>query len=363
MLVVVVIFIAFAAVVAIFIRLPRFGSKSTGARLAAIKQSANYRDGAFQNQSPTPSLTDGATYSSVMKEFFFMRNKRVMPEHPIPSVKTDLLSLNRNEDVLVWFGHSSYFIQIDGKRILVDPVLSGHASPFSFTTKACPGADRYKPEDIPDIDYLFITHDHWDHLDYKAITALKSKIKQVVTSLGTGAHLERWGYDKNIVKEKDWYNEIVLGDGFTVHTVPGRHFSGRGFKRNQAMWCAFALKTPTMNIFIGGDSGYDKHFAEAGKMYGPFDLVILECGQYSKNWKHIHMLPAEVLQAARDLDAKRLLPVHSSKFALSTHDWDAPLKTLTELNKQEHVNIITPMIGEQVNLKDTAQKFSAWWEG
>ncbi len=363
MLVVVVIIIAFVAAVAIFIRLPRFGSKPSAARLAAIKQSPNYKDGAFQNQSPTPSLTDGATYSSVMKEFFFMRNKRVMPELPIPSVKTDLLSLNRNEDVLVWFGHSSYFIQIDGKRLLVDPVLSGHASPFSFTTKAFPGSDRYKPEDIPDIDYLFITHDHWDHLDYKAITALKPNIKQVVTSLGTGAHLERWGYDKNIILEKDWYNEIVLGDGFTVHTVPGRHFSGRGFKRNQAMWCAFALKTPTMNIFIGGDSGYDKHFAEAGKMYGPFDLAILECGQYSKNWKHIHMLPAEVLQAARDLDAKRLLPVHSSKFALSTHDWDAPLKTLTELNKQEHVNMITPMIGAQVNLKDTAQKFSAWWEG
>ncbi len=362
MLIALVIIIAFVAVVAIFMRLPRFGSKPSGERLALIKQSPNYRDGAFQNQSPTPSLTDGATYSSVIKEFFFMRNKNVTPPHPLPSVKTDLLSLDRNEDVLVWFGHSSYFMQVDGKRILVDPVLSGHASPFSFTTKAFPGTDRYEPEDIPEIDYLFISHDHWDHLDHEAITQLKPKIKQVITSLGTGAHLERWGYDKNRIIEKDWYQEIALGDGFTVHTVPGRHFSGRTFKRNQSLWCAFALKTPTMNIFIGGDSGYDKHFAEAGKMYGPFDLAILECGQYSKNWKHIHMMPNEVLLAAKDLKAIRLLPVHSSKFALSTHDWDAPLKTLTELNKQEHLNMITPMIGERVELNDASQQFGKWWE-
>ena len=361
-IVILVIVITLVSGVAIFMRLPLFGSKPAGARLQQIKQSPNYRDGAFQNQSETPSLTDGATYGSVMKEFFLERNKSVEPPRPIPSTKTDLLSLGRNEDVLVWMGHSSYFLQVDGKRILVDPVLSGHASPFSFTTRAFPGADRYKPADIPEIDYLFISHDHWDHLDNKAMKALKPKIKQVITSLGTGAHLERWGYNQDIITEKDWYQEITLGDGFVVHTVPGRHFSGRGFKRNQAMWCAFSLKTPAMNIFIGGDSGYDKHFAEAGKMYGPFDLAILECGQYSKNWKHIHMLPNEVLQAARDLNAKRLLPVHSSKFALSTHDWDAPLKTLTELNKKEGVNMITPMIGERVELKNMAQQFSRWWE-
>ncbi len=353
--------LTFIATVVIFMRLPLFGSKPSGGRLELIQQSPNYRNGAFQNQSETPSLTDGATYASVMREFFLERKKSVAPPQQLPSMKTDLLLLDRKDEVLVWFGHSSYFMQVDGKRILVDPVLSGHASPFSFTTKAFPGSDRYTPADIPEIDYLFISHDHWDHLDYKAMKALKPKIKQVICSLGTGAHLERWGYDKRIILEKDWYQEITLGNGFVAHTVPARHFSGRGFKRNMAMWTSFALKTPSMNIFIGGDSGYDKHFAEAGSTYGPFDLAILECGQYSKNWKHIHMLPDEVLQAAKDLNAKRLLPVHSSKFALSTHDWDAPLSTLTELNKKEGVSMVTPMIGERVDLKDMGQEFSKWW--
>ena len=362
MLIILFIIIAFIATTAIVIRMPKFGSKPSGARLELIKKSSNYKDGAFQNQSITPSFTEGATFFSVMKEFMFGKNKRGIPADPIPSVKTDLLHLRADQDILIWFGHSSYFMQVDGKRILVDPVFSGHASPFSFTTKAFPGADRYTPADMPEIDYLFISHDHWDHLDHKAIIALKPKIKKIICSLGTGEHLERWGFDKNIIIEKDWNQQIILGDGFVAHTVPARHFSGRGFKRNQAMWTSYALKTPTMNIFIGGDSGYDKHFAEAGKTYGPFDLAILENGQYNKSWKYIHMIPAEVLQAARDLNARRLLPVHSSKFKLGNHDWDEPLKTITALNT-DNQSILTPMIGQQVNLKDTTQQFTHWWEG
>ena len=362
MLITLVIIIAFVAAVAVFIRIPRFGRKPSAARLELIKKSPNYKNGAFQNQSPTPSLTEGATFFSVLKEFMFGKNKRAIPTDPIPSVKTDLLHLSTDQDILVWFGHSSYFMQVNGKRILVDPVFSGHASPFSFTTKAFPGADRYTPADMPEIDYLFISHDHWDHLDHKAVIALKPKIKKIICSLGTGEHLERWGFDKSIIIEKDWNQQIILGDGFVVHTVPARHFSGRGFKRNQAMWTSYALKTPTMNIFIGGDSGYDKHFAEAGKTYGPFDLAILENGQYNKSWKYIHMIPAEVLQAARDLNARRLLPVHSSKFKLGNHEWDEPLKTITALNTANQ-SILTPMIGQQVNLKDPTQQFTHWWEG
>jgi L-ascorbate metabolism protein UlaG (beta-lactamase superfamily) len=192
---------------------------------------------------------------------------------------------------------------------------------------------------------------------------MKPKIKKVICSLGTGEHLEYWGFDKDIIVEKDWNENIPLDSGFVAHTTPARHFSGRGFKRNQALWTSFVLKTPSMNLFIGGDSGYDTYFAEIGRTFGEFDLVILENGQYDKKWKYIHMMPEDVLQAAFDLKAKSLLPVHSSKFAIANHPWDDPLSEVSRLNKDPNLRLITPMIGEQVNLKDTTQQFSQWWEG
>lgn len=344
------------------ITMKRFGRMPKGERLAKIKQSPNFRDGAFQNQSVTPQLTDGATYGKIMKEFLFGRPQRSKPIGEIPSLKTDLLNLDRDENILVWFGHSSYFMQIEGKRILVDPVLSGSASPFSFTTKAFKGADRYTTDDLPDIDYLFLSHDHYDHLDYKTIVKLKSKVRKVICGLGTGEHLEYWGYDHDKITEKDWNEKFDPEPGWTVHTVPARHFSGRWFKRNQALWTSFVLQTPKLRIFIGGDSGYDKHFAEIGNSFGGFDLAIMENGQYNKNWKHIHLMPHEILEAAKDLKAKRIFPVHSSKFVLGNHAWDAPLELITENNKKENLKIITPMIGEKVDLNNPEQLFAHWWK-
>ncbi|MEO8403754.1 MAG: MBL fold metallo-hydrolase [Chitinophagaceae bacterium] len=285
---------------------PSFGSRPASERLDRIQQSPNYREGQFQNLSNTPALTEGASYYSIMKEFFFEKKKRNKPAGILPSVKTDLLNLDPSENILVWFGHSSYFMQVDGKKILVDPVFSGNASPVNFTTKSFPGSDVYTAEEMPVIDYLFITHDHWDHLDYKTVTRLKPKVKKVITGLGTAAHLERWGYERSLIIEKDWNEEIALDNGFTVNTSPARHFSGRGFKRNGAIWMSFVLRTPSLKIYIGGDSGYDAHFKKIGDQYGPFDLAILEDGQYDKNWKYIHMLPEEVVQAAIDLKADRL---------------------------------------------------------
>lgn len=346
-----------------FLLLPKFGKSPTGARMKKIKQSANYRDGSFHNLSNTPMLSEGIGFFTVLKEFIFHKKERVKPLDNIPSVKTNLLNLDPKKDVLVWFGHSSYFMQIDGKKMLVDPVFSGAASPVSFNIKAFKGSDIYTTDDIPEIDFLFISHDHWDHLDYKTILRLKPKIKMIICPLGVGEHLEYWGFDKNSIIEKDWNEEIDLGKGFVVNTAPARHFSGRGFVRNKSLWTSFILRTPSAKIFIGGDSGYDTHFAEIGNNFGPFDLVILENGQYNKNWKYIHMQPAEVLQAAKDLHAKRLFPVHNSKFALSNHPWDEPLKKISALNNQANLNLATPIIGEELNLKDNSQKFSKWWEG
>ncbi|HTA62028.1 MAG TPA: MBL fold metallo-hydrolase [Bacteroidia bacterium] len=357
------ILIAFIVIIYAYMQQAKFGKQPTAERLERIKKSPNYKDGSFQNLNHTPALAEGVTYTKLFKEFFFDKKIRVTPTDKIPSTKTNLLNLDIKQDVLVWFGHSSYYMQVDGKRILVDPVLSGHASPFTFSIKAFNGADVYKTDDIPEIDYLFISHDHWDHLDYKTILALKPKIKTVICSLGVGQHLEHWGYNSNIIIEKDWHEKIELGDGFTVNTTPARHFSGRTFVRNKSLWMSYVLQTPSMKIFIGGDSGYDTHFAEIGKNFGPFDLAILENGQYDRKWRYIHTLPDEFLQVAKDLRADKVLPVHSSKFALASHAWDEPLTKIIENNKKENLAIITPMIGEQVNLKDNAQQFTHWWKG
>ena len=226
----------------IFLQQPMFGRLPSGERLAQIKNSPNYKNGQFQNISKTPNLTEGASYYSVFKDFFFGKKINVEPKDVLPSVKTNLFTLEINKNVLVWFGHSSYFMQVEGKRMLVDPVFSGHASPFSFSIKAFKGSNIYTVNDIPEIDILFITHDHWDHLDYVTVKKLQPKVKQVICGLGAGSHLERWGYDKNIIIEKDWNERIDLEDGFTVFTVPARHFSGRGLSRNRTLWTSYVLQ-------------------------------------------------------------------------------------------------------------------------
>jgi L-ascorbate metabolism protein UlaG (beta-lactamase superfamily) len=340
----------------------QFGKLPSGDRLKRIQQSPNFRDGAFHNISPTQMMSQDVSYFSLLKESIFDRDPRATPNVEIPSVKTNLLGLDKNEDVLVWFGHSSYFMQIDGKKILVDPVLSTHASPFSFSVKAFSGTNVYSAEDIPEIDYLFISHDHWDHLDYDAIMALKPKIKKVICGLGTGAHFEHWGFLPEQIIEMDWNEDRILEDGFVVHSTPARHFSGRGLARNKSLWLSFVLQTPSMKIFVGGDSGFDTHFEEIGKKYGPIDLAIIENGQYNVHWRNVHLLPGEQVTVAQNLQAKRVFPVHSSKFALGYHAWDEPLVEIAANFKTAHIPLVTPLIGELVYLKDSSQQFSEWWK-
>lgn len=357
-----IIVILLIAGIAVFMKQPLFGKLPSGHRLERIKLSPNYKDGEFQNLSHTPNLKEGVSMPRVFYEFFFNKSKRSKPKFPLPSQKVNLHGLAPDENVLVWFGHSSYFMQVDGMKLLVDPVFSGNASPVKFTTKAFAGADVYSVNDMPEIDILIITHDHWDHLDYETVLKLKPKVKKVVTGLGTAEHLQSWGYDMAKVEERDWNETISVGNGFTIHTTPARHFSGRTFMRNKAMWMSFVLQTPSFRIFLGGDSGYDYFFKEIGERFGPFDLAILECGQYNVNWEYIHMLPEQVVAAAYDLKAKKLLPVHWAKFSLALHDWDEAIQRVTAEAEKQGMPILTPMIGEKVSL-DMPQVFKKWWEG
>uniref|UniRef100_UPI0032163D50 MBL fold metallo-hydrolase n=1 Tax=uncultured Draconibacterium sp. TaxID=1573823 RepID=UPI0032163D50 len=357
---VLIILIVIPVLVRVITSQSKFGSIPKGERLERIKKSSNFKDGKFQNLSETPQMSEEASFLTILKELLLSKDKR--PKTQIPSVKTDLKKLAPEENVLVWFGHSSYFIQVDGKKILVDPVFSGSASPFSFNVKAFKGSNVYTSAEMPEIDYLIITHDHWDHLNYKTILELKPKISKIITGLGVGEHLERWGFCTDMIIEKDWFEDVQLNDDFKLSFTPARHFSGRGLRHKRTLWVSFVLQTPTQKIFIGGDGGYDSHFKEIGKKYGPIDLAILENGQYNKAWKYIHLMPEQVLEAARDLDAKRLFPVHSGKFALANHSWSDPLTQITNLNKKNPMPLLTPIIGEIVYLDKTSQQFSSWWE-
>lgn len=344
-----------------YMRLPQFGRPPAGERFQLMQQSPRFKKGKFENLRFTPTLTEGYSMWGVIKKQLFAKLPRRRPTDSIPSIKTDLSQLPSNRNLLVWFGHSSYFMQIDEKRFLIDPVLSGNASPLSGTARAFKGSDIYKTEDLPSIDYLLITHDHYDHLDYKTIRAIQSKVKQVVCPLGVAGHLIRWGYDVKDIIEKDWNETTLLDAGFRITTLPARHFSGRGFTRNNTLWTSYLLQTPSLTVYIGGDSGYDTHFAEIGNKFPGIDVAILENGQYNPAWHAIHMLPPEVLKAAKDLRAKRLFPVHSSKFALAQHPWDEPLKEVTRLNETDPIPLITPVIGSIVYLDDPGQQFEPWW--
>ncbi|RXQ95984.1 MBL fold metallo-hydrolase [Ancylomarina salipaludis] len=339
----------------------KYGKNPNDKRLERIKKSPNYKDGKFVNLSESPIWAGDRSVVVEAYRFFSKKVEYRNPVNTIPFVKTDLKALDPKTDILVWLGHSSYFMQIAGKKILVDPALSSNAAPFKSMNKAFNGTDWYKAENMPDIDYLIITHDHWDHLDYETVLKLKDRTKHIICPLGVGSHFEYWGFDTTKISELDWYEKAVLDSAWEIHATPARHYSGRGLVRNKTLWASFVLSTPSTKIFIGGDSGYDTFFAEIGNKFGPVDLAILELGQYHDNWKFIHTLPSQFFQAATDLKAKRVMPVHNSKFALGKHAWFDPLKTITELGKNSKIPHLTPMIGAPLNLNDTNQTFTNWW--
>ena len=347
-----------------YMRQAKFGQAPAGYHLQKISHSSNFNDGMFKNIQHTPDLTEGHSYFGILYQQFFVKHPRTKPEDIIPSKKTDLFSIPEDENVLVWFGHSSYFIQLDGIKILVDPVFSGNASPIPGTVKSFKGTDRYTVQDIPEIDYLIISHDHYDHLDYKTITGLKDKVGKVICGLGVGSHFEKWGFSANQINEQDWYDKVEVDSGFTIHTMPARHFSGRGFSRKNTLWASYVIEGPSQTIYVGGDSGYGEFFAEIGEQFNSIDLAILDNGQYNDAWKEIHMHPDQVLRAARDLKAKRLFPVHSSKYVLAMHPWDEPLKKITRLNQEssDPLPLFTPIIGEKIDLDDSVKIFDKWWE-
>lgn len=345
---------------------PRFGKLPDGERLERIKRSPNYdhKTGQFKNLEPTTMLTSptkGNRFFTALR-FLFGGMERPTPPTPLPMVKTDFHALDRNVDLVVWLGHSSSYMQLGGRRILIDPVFSRSAAPFARFNRDFGGDYPYAAADVPDLDVLLISHDHWDHLDYPTLLALRPRVKAVVCPLGVGSHLEHWGFDPKIIHEGDWHDTLCPAEGLAVHVLPSRHFSGRWLSRNKTLWASFLLETDARRVYYSGDGGYGTHFAEIGRRFGGVDLAMMENGQYNPRWRHSHLLPDETAQAALDVRARTVLPVHSGRFSLSDHPWDDPYIKLTAANLDHAFELVTPRIGQVVYLDGREQQFDRWWE-
>lgn len=340
--------------------LPAIGDMPTGERLQAVEASPHYRDGEFKNEVQSPRKRDGLGFIWAVIRGRFEPRDRPVPPASLPHVKTDLASIPRDQDTVIWLGHSSFFVQVDGKRILVDPVFNDHAAPLPWMVKAFDGTTIYRIEEVPAVDLVLITHDHYDHLDYESMRGLVTKTRFVMVGLGNGAHLARWGFPPEKIVERDWNGVFELEPELRITLLPAQHYSGRYLGRNQSLWGSYAVESTRRRLYFSGDTGYGPHFAAIAKRFGAFDLVALDSGQYNERWADIHMTPEEASRAAELLGAKHLLVAHAGRFSLARHAWDEPFDRAVSVSAGRSYRLLTPRIGEPVRLAQE-QEFTHWW--
>lgn len=337
------------------------GSDPAGDRLERIRKSLQFNvdEQQFQNPQNTP-LATGRSWVTIVSEYFFNGDERT-PKEKLPEDHPDHseLNLKTNEIRFMWFGHSTILLEIDKNRILIDPVFSNYASPV-------PGiAKRFQPpvftiEEIAKVDIVLISHDHYDHLDYETISKLATRDIHYIVPLGVGAHLEYWGIENKNITELDWWDETSF-NGLKFACAPSQHFSGRGiFNGNTTLWASWAIRGKQQNVFFSGDSGYSDHYKEIGDRLGPFDLTFLESGAYSLDWKFVHQLPEEGVQAHIDLRGKFMVPVHWGMFDLALHSWFDPIVRVTNEAKKRGVSIIAPKLGQLVSTQYSYVQ-EEWW--
>lgn len=342
---------------------PAFGGKPSEEKKRTFSQSPNFSQDKFKNQIPTPMDMD--VKNMVITLIDVIRgNPNRKPDWPIPVEPLNIASLpDQNQTRIIWFGHSTVLLEMEGKRVLLDPMLGRTPSPFPlFGSKRFSETLPAEIEELPPIDVVLLSHDHYDHLDYESVTKLKSKVSQFYVPLGVGSHLERWGVEKEKIKEHDWWNESEFA-GLRLVAAPARHFSGRGlFDRNTTLWCSWAIVGQESKVYFSGDSGHGPHFKEIGEKYGPFDLTLMECGQYNERWSTIHMKPEETVQAHLEVKGKLLVPIHWGAFSLALHDWTEPVERVTKRAAAEKIRISTPKIGEPVVVGAEEYPQSVWWK-
>lgn len=340
------------------------GKRVQGLRLERVKASPLWSGEAFRNVHPiAPGLQDASAPRPTLAEFLCAGNRRT-PRHALPSVDPRDAWARRPASGLrtTWLGHSTVLIEIDGWRVLTDPVWGQRASPTRLA-----GPKRFQPvpvrlSGLPEIDLVVVSHDHYDHLDYPTIRVLARSGVPFVTSLGVGAHLEAWGVAPERITELDWWeSHRVAGTDLTVTAAPSQHFSGRALKdRNATLWSSFAIRGTRHAVFFSGDTGLTSQYAEIRERLGPFDLVMLEVGAFHPSWGHIHLGPENALKAHALLGAGALLPVHWGTFSLALHAWDEPAETLFALAAQRATRLVMPRLGEAVEPAH-APPSVPWW--
>lgn len=364
------IFVLIAVVaIAIFIffqTAPQIGGRATGERLVRMEAASNYKEGVFENTIETNMDMPFSTLRKVMKEYLFGDKKVKSPRVPLeakPFKEEDFLKVGDDSISVTWFGHSSILIRMEGVTILTDPVLVGErASMFPFMgPKRFDYNHHIELDELPEVDIVLISHDHYDHLDYPTIKALSETEIKFYTPLGVGAHLEHWGIKSDNIVEMNWWDEVTI-DSLTLALTPTRHFSGRAIRdRFKTLWGSWAIMGPNRRLYFSGDSGYFPGFKEIGERYGPFDLTFMECGAYNEGWSEIHMFPEETAQAHLDVKGKLLLPIHWGKFDLSLHPWKESVERLTAQAEKDSIELFTPEIGEMVIIPND-QQLGSWWE-
>jgi len=355
---------ALAAAAWAVMSMPQFGAPMTGARLERARANAQYREGRFVNLEPeAPSTTSLLDYT--MRQFSGDEVRE--PPKPVPVLAVDKAALASPPPAAglraFWIGHASTYAEIDGVRLLLDPVFAEHVSPLPVGPRRF-HAPPIALADLPKIDAVLISHDHYDHLDMDTVRALAARGSKFFVPLGIGAHLERWGVPAAQVEELEWWQERTLGNGVRIVCTPTRHYSGRGLNnRSSTLWSSWAVVGPKHRFFYSGDTGYAKLFQDIGARLGPFDLAFIKIGAYGPGaaWTDIHMTPEQAVQVNRDVRARRMFPVHWSTFNLAYHDWDEPIRRTLAEAKRAGVDLVTPRLGEWV---DANREFRStpWWE-
>ena len=328
-----------------------------------IKTSPQFENGKFKNEKAFDAMSL-SQIPGYIKRYMTEERKDVSPIKPIPLKKiTQEILVNTPVDSMTLFrlGHSSFLIKAENKYWLIDPVFSDRASPFSFI-----GPKRFHQppisiEELPEITGVIISHNHYDHMDKTAIKNMADKVKHFIVPLGLSNDLKNWGIKEDTITELDWWQSTRIAN-LELTLTPAQHFSGRGLlDGNQTLWGSWVIKSNEQSIFYSGDSGYFKGFKEIGQKYGPFDLTIIETGAYDKNWPDVHMTPEQSLQAHIDVKGNKMLPAHNGTFDLAFHPWHEPLERITTLGKNADIDILTPIIGEPIDVSSGAS-YQPWWQ-
>ncbi len=359
-----ILFFLFLAILLFILFHPVFGGRADKKSRKKIEASPNYNGQSFINRERVSlkiKKIEGEESFGIIDFLFPPKEAHRSPGQPLPTVAMEKRELQDGD--FIWLGHSTTLFKTAGKTILFDPIYY-NASPLSFFIPPFRMTARPVIEELPEIDALLISHDHYDHLDYTTIRKMAHKVKHFYVPLGVKAHLIRWKIAEDTITELDWYESVSL-DTITFTLTPSRHFSGRSFRsKNNTLWGGWVVQSPSLSLFFSGDGGYGKHFAEIGKRFGPFDIALIENGQYNIRWADVHMLPKQSVQAAKDVQGKYILPVHWGKFILSLHSWKEPIEKFVTEAEKSGVPVLVPQIGERFTLQNppTIEKKGMWWE-